>query len=160
VFTIGQADNQQILYNDTGSISSSPNLKWDATTNTLNMTGNIIVDGNIEASGTITPNATVSDQRLKTNISILTNALEKTLKLDGVSFNWNQLATGKNLQNREIGVLAQQVQEVLPEAVIELKDTGYLAIRYEMLRPLLIQSVKELAIKFENLKDMLDQQNK
>jgi hypothetical protein len=124
------------------------------------VSGNIIVDGNIEASGTITPNATVSDQRLKTNISILTNALEKTLKLDGVSFNWNQLATGKNLQNREIGVLAQQVQEVLPEAVTELKDTGYLAIRYEMLIPLLIQSVKELVIKFENLKDMLDQQNK
>jgi len=160
VAALAPLDSQQILYNYAGEVKSSLNFKWDEVNNVLTITGNVDVNGDIQATGSITPNYTVSDQRLKTNISILNNALEKTLKLDGISFNWNELAKGKNLENREIGVLAQQVREVLPEAVGQLNDTEYLTIRYEMLIPLLIQSIKELTIKFENLKDMINQQNK
>ena len=70
------------------------------------------------------------------------------MSLDGVTFNWNSLAEGKNLNVREPGVIAQQVEAVLPEAVA-LRDTGYLGVRYETLVPLLIESIKDLNNKIE-----------
>jgi len=91
-----------------------------------------------------------SDARLKTNIKLISNALEKTISLDGMTFNWNILAEGKDLIIREPGVIAQQIQEVLPEAVV-LRDNGYLGVRYEKLVPLLIEAIKELNEKIDKL---------
>ena len=70
--------------------------------------------------------------------------------MSGVTFNWNALAEGKDLNSREPGVIAQEIQAVLPEAVA-LRDNGYLGVRYEKLVPLLIEAIKELNEKINKL---------
>jgi hypothetical protein len=72
-----------------------------------------------------------------------------------VKYNWNELAEGKDITVREVGVIAQEIKEVLPEVVIE-RDTGYLAVRYEKLVPLLIEAVKELSGKVDELQQKLN----
>ena len=109
----------------------------------------LTINGSITATGDIIAWYT-SDKKLKTNIQSITNALEKTMSLSGVTFNWNALAEGKDLNSREPGVIAQEIQAVLPEAVV-LRDNGYLGVRYEKLVPLLIEAIKELNEKINKL---------
>jgi hypothetical protein len=69
-----------------------------------------------------------SDRRLKDNITPIPNALDKILKIGGYSFDWNDkqdVHTGK-----DIGVIAQEIEAVLPELVVE-RDNGYKAVKYE-----------------------------
>ena len=78
----------------------------------------------------------MSDRRLKKKIKRLDSALKKVLSLNGVSFKWK--ATNQD----SAGVIAQDVQKVMPEAVNE--NNGFLMVNYGMLIPLLIEAVKEL----------------
>jgi len=112
-------------------------------------TGALTVTGAITATGDITAYYS-SDARLKDNLQPITDALTKVKTLDGVTFNWNNLAKDKQLDVREAGVIAQQVQNILPEVVTQ-RDNGYLAVRYEKLVPLLIEAIKELNAKVEQL---------
>ena len=99
------------------------------------------VIGGINATGDITAFAT-SDERLKKNIKPIENALYKVMQLDGIEFDWNcEYKSG-----HDIGVLAQQVEKVVPEVVC-IREDGYKAVRYEKLVALLIQAIKELAQK-------------
>jgi len=86
-----------------------------------------------------------SDRRLKTNIQPLDNALHKLSKIKGVYFNWRNENDDYEHHNmdREIGVIAQDIQDILPEAVNEF-DNKYLGVDYKSLIPLLIQSINEL----------------
>jgi hypothetical protein len=97
--------------------------------------GDVIVDGNVECVMVVTS----SDARLKTNIKPLTNALSRIAQLDGYSFDWK--ATGDS----SVGVIAQEVETVLPEAVINGSD-GFLKVDYTRLIPLLIAAINELRI--------------
>ena len=106
--------------------------------------------GEIRASSDIIAHYS-SDSRLKTEIQIIPNALQKLKSIDGVTFNWNSLAENKDTEKREAGVIAQQVQKVLPE-IISVRDNGYLAVAYEKLVPLLIEAIKELSAEVEVLK--------
>ena len=113
--------------------------------------GTFIAAGSIKAGGDVTAYYT-SDSRLKNNVERISDALDKTCSLDGVTFNWNELATEKDQSVKEAGVLAQQIQKVLPEAVTERTD-GHLAVRYEMLVPLLIEAIKELKAEVDSLRN-------
>lgn len=95
-----------------------------------------------------------SDINLKTNVEKITGAVAKIMTLDGITFNWNDKAVDKNITKREAGVIAQQVIEVLPEAVTT-RDNGNLAVKYEQLIPLLIESIKELKLEIEELKKQI-----
>jgi hypothetical protein len=106
--------------------------------------------GEIRASSDIIAHYS-SDSRLKTEIQIIPDALQKIKSIDGVTFNWNSLAENKDTEKREAGVIAQQVQKVLPE-IISVRDNGYLAVAYEKLVPLLIEAIKELSAEVEVLK--------
>ena len=122
----------------------------------LNVSGSATISGTMTVTGFIKSAADItayytSDERLKTQIKKIDNALAKTLSLDGVTFNWNDLAIGKDTTERESGVLAQQVILALPEAVAE-RENGYLAVRYEKLVPLLIEAIKELKAEVDALK--------
>jgi hypothetical protein len=112
-------------------------------------TGNFTLTGAFTATGDITAFGT-SDERLKTNILVIDNALDKINKISGYTFNWNELAEDKDQTLREAGVLAQEVEEVLPE-VTTTREDGYKAVRYEKLVPLLIEAIKELSEKVERL---------
>jgi hypothetical protein len=122
-------------------------------------TGNVgITDGVLAISGTgaaITCTGDItafqtSDSRLKKNIRPISgNALEAISKLQGVRFEF--LKEHDPEEPTSVGVIAQQVKAVLPEAVTE-RDNGMLAVRYELLIPLLIEAIKELQNEVSNLK--------
>jgi len=113
----------------------------------------IAVTGNISATNDII--AFASDERLKTNIKPLENALEKVMQLSGFTYNFNELGEklGFNAAVTYVGVSAQQVQAVLPEAVKPAPaDENYITVQYEKLVPLLIEAIKELKTELDELK--------
>jgi hypothetical protein len=118
--------------------------------------GNLVITGGGSFTGDLT--AFASDDRLKTNKLPITGALNKTLSLNGFTYNWNEIA-GKFGLDTEItyaGVSAQDVQKVLPEAVRPAPVSDeYIAVQYEKLVPLLIEAIKELNAKVEDLEDKL-----
>lgn len=94
-----------------------------------------------------------SDKKAKTNILPISNGLDKIINLKPVTFNWingdvRKSATGTPMH--EIGFIAQDVEEVLPEAVIE-DDEGHKLVNYSAVIPLLTEAVKELSTKIEKL---------
>ena len=101
---------------------------------------------------------TVSDCRLKDNIETIPNALDKVMSLRGVEFDWN--ATSRKGQH-DIGLIAQEVQEVLPEVVIDKKlcmgdmknnEKDYKTVDYEKIVGVLVEAIKELKQEIEELK--------
>ena len=111
-------------------------------------------DGRIDASNDIVAYST-SDQRLKENVTPIENALEKVKTLTGVEFDWKEeTAHVHGYHGHDVGVIAQDVQAVLPEAV-RTNDSGYLSVRYEKMIALLIEANKELAARVEELEKKL-----
>ena len=111
------------------------------------------MSGVLNVTGDIT--AFASDERLKENIQPLENALDKVLALNGFTYNFNE--TGQSLgfdgSVRCVGVSAQEVQKVLPEAVKPAPvDSNYITVQYEKLVPLLIEAIKELKAEINELK--------
>jgi trimeric autotransporter adhesin len=122
--------------------------------------------GEIRATNQIT--SYYSDERLKENIELIPNALDKVMTLRGVTYNANQLAESFGYTNKEkqVGVIASDVEAVLPEAVkpapfdimlfenTEISRSGenYQTVQYEKLVPLLIEAIKELNTKIKELK--------
>lgn len=98
--------------------------------------------GNLTATGNVTA---YSDIRLKKDIELIPNALDKVLSLRGVTF--TDIATDE----RRTGVIAQEVQVVLPEAVKEGEE--YLSVAYGNLVGVLIESIKELKAEIDQLKE-------
>ena len=107
--------------------------------------------GSLNVTGDITAFYT-SDQRLKNNVTLIPNALNKVLSISGNTFDWNE-ESEKN--GTDVGVIAQEILEVLPEAVT-YRDNGYLAVRYEKLVPLLIEAIKDLSGKIQDLQDQIN----
>ncbi|WCK53828.1 tail fiber domain-containing protein [Aneurinibacillus sp. Ricciae_BoGa-3] len=102
----------------------------------------------------------ISDERLKKDIVLIDNALEKVKQIQGVHYRWNEkyLEAYPSRENAlQVGVLAQEVEKVLPEAItvmegIEIDDgEEYKTVDYARLVPLLIQAVKELNDKVDKL---------
>jgi hypothetical protein len=111
-------------------------------------------DGRIDASNDIVAFSS-SDLRLKENIKPIENALEKVKSLTGVEFDWKpELKHAHGYEGHDTGVIAQEVQEVMPTA-IRTNDTGYLAVRYEKLIGLLIEGMKEQQLQIDELKSKL-----
>ena len=114
-------------------------------------------NGSATLYGALTQNA--SDRRLKNNITNIPNALDKIKTLNGVTFNWENNIF-KTKRTNDIGVIAQEVQSVLPEAValapFDIDSEGnsksgenYLTVQYEKLVPLLIEGIKEQQAQIE-----------
>ena len=107
--------------------------------------------GEIRATNNIT--AYYSDDRLKTRLGNIENALDKVNQLTGFYYEANKTAQDLGYTvKREVGVSAQEVQKVLPEIVVPAPiDDKYLTIYYDKLVPLLIEAIKELNAKVEKL---------
>ena len=121
-----------------------------------NATNTLSVSGSIESSGNITAFAS-SDERLKENIVQIPNSLDKIKQIKGVLFNWKE-GYGKVHpygENKDVGVIAQEVQQILPEIVKENVHNKFLGVRYEKLTPLLLEAIKELSKKVEELEKKL-----
>ena len=96
-----------------------------------------------------------SDKTLKTNIKLLTNALDKISKLGGYSYNFTK-ESGLDDGKVHIGVIAQEVEAVLPEAVSQYPQANYKAINYDALIPLQIEAFKELIQENKQQQNQID----
>jgi Chaperone of endosialidase len=97
-----------------------------------------------------------SDRRLKENIKPIGNALWKLLQIEGVEFEWSKDNLGHKKGEHDIGVIAQDVEKVLPEAVRQGPDSDYKAVDYPRLIPLLIGAIKEQQEKIDSLEKRLE----
>ena len=98
-----------------------------------------------------------SDKRLKDNIKPIENALEKVNKISGVEFDWNSNQDTYAEGMHDIGVIAQEIEEVIPE-VVKTRDNGYKAVKYEKIVPLLIEAIKEQQTQIDELKKLINKQ--
>ena len=108
--------------------------------------GHLICNGNITAFGS------TSDIKLKENIKVIPDALDKVKQLKGVTFNYKK--DGK----KSTGLIAQDLEKVLPEVVYESSDIDndedkHLAIRYGNTVGLLVEAIKELEARVKELED-------
>jgi len=132
---------------------ASIGIKWftsGAEEMRLENDGDLHVDGNVIAYST-----TISDERLKTDIVKIDGALDKVAQLNGYTFTYT--ADGK----KSAGVIAQEVQKVLPSAITEstlpLKmgdddETEYMTVQYDQLMGLMVEAIKELKAEVAELK--------
>lgn len=112
------------------------------------------ISGALTVTGQILSNADVvaySDARMKTNVFKIESALDKVSKISGYTYDMQGIEFGGQ---RQAGVLAQELKEVLPEAVVT-DDNGYYAVRYTNIIPLLIEALKEEKSKRESLEERL-----
>jgi hypothetical protein len=112
--------------------------------------------GEIRATNNITAFYS-SDIRLKENIVPITDALNKVNQISGVTYDWTDAyieshggEDGHFVRKHDVGVIAQEIEAVLPEIVGENSE-GYKAVKYDRLVSLLIEAVKELSVKVEKL---------
>ena len=133
------------IFNQTGSFYN--------TQNNIGITGSLVVTGDVDASNF----NTTSDKLIKTNIEKIEGALDKIEKLNGYTFNW--LEEYNEDRTRQIGLLANEVNEVQPELtterVITLGDQQQkiLLLDYSKVTALLIEAVKELNDKVKKLEN-------
>jgi len=102
-----------------------------------------------------------SDQRAKTNVSKLENSLDKVLNLNGVSFDWNPDTVPQRAkeESRQIGLIAQDVEKIVPEVVTEIPAENQIlkSIKYENLTALLIEAIKEQQEQINSLKQTVQE---
>lgn len=111
--------------------------------------------GEIRATNNIT--SYYSDERLKTKLGTIENALDKVDQLTGFYYEANEAAQELGFaKRREVGISAQATQEVLPEIVKPAPvDEQYLTVQYERFAPLLIEAIKELRQEVNAIKRQL-----
>ena len=118
---------------------------------TTQFNADVLINGELQVTGDITAFYS-SDERLKNNIHPIKDPLEKVMSLSGNTFTWNEKS--KYNGTEDVGLIAQEVEAVLPEAVTE-KDNGYLGVRYERVIPLLVEAVKELSGRVNEIEDAI-----
>ena len=162
---LGTGDDLQIYHNGSNSViqNQTGNLRIEAKVGELalnivpdagvslyfdnskkleTLTGGVSVTGDMTASGNVTA---YSDAKLKTDIHTINDALGIVGKLRGVNYKW--LSNGQS----DIGVIAQEVEEVIPEIVKETED-GTKTVDYSRIVSVLINAVNELKQEVDELK--------
>jgi len=92
-----------------------------------------------------------SDERLKENLEPIGSATEKVGQLTGYTFDWIPMKGIHVHSGHDVGIIAQEVEKVLPE-VVETRENGYKAVKYEKLTALLIQALNEQQKEIDDLK--------
>ena len=123
--------------------TSNVGINTDNPTSALYVVGDAMIVGVVTA----TDFNSASDINLKDNISVIDNPLDKIVKLEGVNFNWKD--TGK----KSLGVIAQEVEKVLPELVSGKESK---TVNYNGIIGLLIECVKEQQKEIDELKKLID----
>ena len=147
--TFGNSNGEEMAFNGGTGSQNNIHFKIDGSDGMrLDSSRNLQVDGNVVAFSTA-----ISDERLKENIQVVDGALEKVSQLSGYTFNY------KEDGRASAGLLAQEVEKVLPSAVsevelqVKVKDgTEYKVLEYDQVIALLVESVKELKAEIEELK--------
>jgi len=167
IISTGNITCSGLIVNTTTVVDNSLNIVGSS----LNVGNGAINCGTVDATGDIT--AFASDKRLKENILPIENALEKINNIQGFIYTFNDKAQsfGFNKDVKRVGMYAQEVDKVLPEAVklapFDTMHDGdkitsksgefYLTVQYEKLVPLLIEGIKELQAEVTILKNEIQQ---
>src|SRR6056300_194855 len=168
----GYLDVDNIRLSENTVTTTSGNLILNSTGGTIDINDNVDISGTLvvagnstlgnENSDTTTINGELrvtdditayysSDERLKDNITPIDYPLSKVLSISGNTYDWNEKS---NKSGHDVGLIAQEIEEVLPEAVTT-RDNGYLAVDYHKVVPLLVEAVKELSGKVDELQQKL-----
>ena len=142
----------------TGSVTTSGSLSMDNSyTGDFDFTGTLSA-GEVRSDGEITAFYS-SDIALKENINPIENALSKVMSLGGYNYDWKDSYVkdrggidGYFVRKSDVGVLAHEIEKVVPEAHAVRKD-GTGAVRYEKIVPLLIEAIKDLNKEIKELKN-------
>lgn len=113
--------------NDASSYAERMSLYYD---------GNLSIDGSLSSS----------DVTFKKNVKTITSALDTVNSLRGVTYNWKK-STGKDTETKQYGMIAQEVEELLPELVKDYGDKKKKQLNYTAIIPVLVESIKELSAK-------------
>jgi hypothetical protein len=140
----------------TASLSTTSNVRFGSIGVGMDASG---TSGRIDAANDVVAFST-SDIRLKENIKPIENALEKISKISGNTYDWRvELKDVHGYEGNDVGVIAQEVEAVLPQLVQD-RDNGYKAVKYDKLVALLIEGIKEqqtqihsLTLEIEKLKE-------
>ena len=139
VISIGQA------------VATTSGVRFDSidVTRNVGITGTLFAIGAISSNGDITAFAGSSDIRKKENVVRIDNALDKVMQIGGYTYNF------KGDDRKITGVIAQEIEKVLPEVVYDVDDEEYgtsKAVRYGNIVGLLIEAIKELKAELDDLK--------
>jgi hypothetical protein len=137
-FSIGQAvaTSSQVQFNSLGVNTAAP-----ATAGLIRATNDVIAYYG-------------SDERLKENITPIENSLDILKQINGYYFDWKEMPGIHENEGHDIGVVAQEIGAVLPE-IVTTRENGYMAVKYEKLVALLIQTNKELLNRIEALESKI-----
>ena len=136
---------KKVITSGSAAHLASLNVAGEITGSNGQLTGYLTVTGDITAYHS-------SDRRLKENITPIESALEKVSQLGGYTFDWIPTEGIHINEGHDIGVIAQEVEEIIPEIVIT-RDNGYKAVQYEKIVALLIEANKELKERVEKLEN-------
>lgn len=145
-------DNSTSTQSNTGTIQLGSVGPTSYQNNVIVSNGNLTVNGNGSFTGDVVAYSS-SDKRLKDNVKPIENALDKVIAIGGYEFDWND--NQEVYEGHDVGVIAQEVEEVLPE-VVETRKDGYKAVKYEKMVPLLIEAIKDQQKQIEELKALLN----
>ena len=132
-YTNAENINNQYVFVKEGT----PKASIDLDTGSIRTAGDLVADNDV--IGFVT-----SDKNYKENIMNMTNALDKIDLIRGVEFDWKENPSGYN--GHDVGVIAQEIEEVIPEAV-RVGANGQKQVNYDRIIPLLIECIKELKSK-------------
>ena len=108
----------------------------------------LYVHGNTYTTGSYSS----SDIRLKQNIETIDSGIEKVMKMRGVYFDWNDELKEEKGKGRQTGVIAQELNEILPEAVVYAEDRDEFSVDYSKITGVLIEAIKDLKNEINELK--------
>jgi len=141
IYVSDAGSNQGNIVFSTGTVSTT--LTDHTPSMTLDSSANLNVVGDVVAYYS-------SDKRLKDNIIQISNPIEKIKSIGGYEFDWND--NQSTYEGHDIGVIAQEIEEVLPE-LVTTRNTGYKAVKYEKIIALLIEGIKEQQKQIDELKN-------
>lgn len=138
-----EANGRWYLYHHVGNNCTA------ISTSTTSSSYRAYVGGSLYAEGDI---VAYSDRRKKENIITVDNALDKVNKLRGVYYN----RIDDDSKKRQVGVIAQEIQEILPEVVTYAEDVDEYGVSYGNITGLLIEAIKEQQTQIEELKQLVN----
>ena len=146
-FYINQANNASLVLLTNNATRVTITGAGDVGINDTTPSYKLDVTGDIRATGDV---IAYSDARVKDNVETITNALAKVISLRGVSYTRNDIKD----KSRKVGVIAQEVKEILPE-VVQQDDKGNYSVAYGNIVGVLIEAIKEQQKQINELKYLL-----
>jgi hypothetical protein len=144
-FYINQANNSPLYFATNNAIKATILGNGDFGINDTSPSYKLDVDGTIRATGDV---IAFSDARVKENVQTIENALDKVVSLRGVTYTRNDSED----KSEKVGVIAQEVLEILPE-VVQQDDKGNYSVAYGNIVGVLIEAIKELKAEIDILKN-------